>query len=379
LPQAKKNPLGVVSSQKEKIMIKIIDLQIREVHLPLTEPYTIAYETVAETTNLFLEITTSGGLKGFGCAAPDLEVTGETSSSVLSRFEKIVAPYLEGKSPFRIAHIMTELRLECPGSPALLAMVDMALHDLLARKAGLPLYQVLGGYRSSMPTSITIGILPVKESLEKAVQFYRQGFRILKVKGGLAAEMDIERIHRIREKLGKSIAIRFDANQGYSVEETIHFVRETRQCDIEILEQPTPREELEALGEVTRQTHLPVMADESLLTLPDAFHIARNNWADMINIKLMKTGGIAQALHINSVARAAGMEAMVGCMDESALSISAGLHFALSRPNVEFADLDGHLDLLDDPAAGCIRLKDGVLFPNERPGLGVEGLALFSR
>ncbi len=353
-------------------MTKIRNAEVWEVKMPLTTPYTIAYETIYETSNIFLKIETDRGLHGFGCAAPDSEVTGESPASVLTRFHKLVASYLKGKSPFQIARIMTDLRLECPKSPSLLAMVDMALHDLLAKKANLPLYQLLGGYRNSIPTSITIGILPVEETLDKAIQFARKGFVILKIKGGLNVDLDIERIAKIREKLGKSLRIRFDANQGYSIEETIQFVKESRLYNIEILEQPTPREDLEMLGEAAAQSHLPVMADESLLTLRDVFKIAKNDWADMINIKLMKVGGIAQAMHINSVAKAAGMEAMVGCMDESALGIAAGLHFALARPNVEFADLDGHLDLEEDPTAGCVILKNGVLFPSEKAGLGLS-------
>ncbi|MFT5765293.1 MAG: L-alanine-DL-glutamate epimerase-like enolase superfamily enzyme, partial [Saprospiraceae bacterium] len=251
-----------------------------------------------------------------------------------------------------------------------LAMVDMALFDLVSKKAAVPLYQFLGGFRDKMETSITIGICSVEETLAEAEAFIQQGFSILKIKGGLDVEADIERMLKISERFPKAV-LRFDGNQGYSVKEAIRFFEQTKEVKIEIFEQPIKIHQEEKLGLLTSSISLPVMADESLKSLADTFRLISNDRVDMINIKLMKVGGILEAMHINSVAKSNGIEAMVGCIDECALGISAGLHFALSRPNIHFADLDGHLDFVSDPAIGCFRLENGWLYPGDKSGLGM--------
>jgi len=350
--------------------MKITQLEVWRVDMLLEEPYQIAYQTVSCASNIFLKIETSQGIMGFGCAAPDPDVTGESPESVITAFEDIIHPLLIKANPIRIALLLSKLEKPLIGQPSALAMVDMALHDILGKISGLPVYQLFGAFRDRMKTSITIGILPVDATIARAKKYLAQGFKSIKIKGGLDIELDIERVVKVREAVGESIELRFDANQGYSVENSLRLVEETKRANLELIEQPTPKGQPDLIGRVTSGVPIPVMADESLMNLRDAFRLARRDLVDMVNVKLMKVGGIAEALQVNAVARSAGLEVMVGCMDESALAIAAGLHYALARPNVVYADLDGHLDLKDDPASGAVILKDGILFPTKLPGLG---------
>jgi L-alanine-DL-glutamate epimerase-like enolase superfamily enzyme len=351
--------------------MRITRVEAYAVDLPIEEPYEVAYGEFDRARNLFVELHTNGPHVGFGLAAPDEHVTGETPERVLAALTAVVPAALAGSDPLRVAFLLQRLAGPLTGLPSALSAVDMALHDLMGKVAGLPLYKLLGGFRERMRTSITIGILPEAETVRRAAAHVAAGFRALKLKGGRDVEDDVARVRRVRERVGPRIEIRFDANQGYSVEQALAFVAGTRAARIEVLEQPTPRDAVDQLGRVARRAAIPVMADESLLGLGSAFRIAKRELADMVNVKLTKVGGIAEAQAINAVSRAAGLELMIGCMDEAALGIAAGLHFALARPNVIYADLDGHLGLRGDPSAGAVILRNGTLFPVDAPGLGL--------
>ncbi len=352
--------------------MRITNIQWRALKMRLSEPYEIAYEKIDTAENIFLRLETSGGVTGYGCAAPDFEVTGETGETVMEACGQVILPALKGVDPLRTARILDRIASSLKASPSAMCMVDIALHDIIGKAAGIPLYKILGGFRDRMKTSVTIGILPVGDTVKRARRLVGDGFSCLKLKGGKDVELDIERVLGVRNAVGSKIEIRFDANQGYSVEESIRFFEGAKAAKIELIEQPTPRGKPDMLGRVTSNVSLPIMADESLMDLRDAFRLARRDLVDMVNIKLMKVGGIAEAVQVNAVARSAGLESMVGCMDESALSIAAGLHFAVARPNVAYADLDGHLDLIGDPAEGAVILKGGTLYPTGNPGLGFD-------
>ena len=352
--------------------MKITKIEAWPVSLRLTEPYRIAYQTVDATTNVFLLMETNRGIAGCGCAAPDLQVTGETAESVLQAVTSVIEPSMRGADPLRPTMLLERIKPALRDQPSVLASVDMALFDILGKASNMPLWRLLGGYRDRIKTSITIGILGEEATVEKAREWVSQGFKCLKLKGGIDVESDITRVLKVREAVGNGVELRFDANQGFSVGDSLRFVKQTKMAQLELIEQPTPKGKPDLLGRVTSAVSIPVMADESLMTLRDAFRIARRGLADMVNVKLMKVGGISEALQINAVARSAGLEVMVGCMDEAALAIAAGLHFALARPNVFYADLDGHLGILDDPSRGTVILRNGILFPKNKPGLGFE-------
>ena len=353
--------------------MKIKKVEAWQVSMDLDEPYSVAYESFDTAVNIFVRIETDSGINGFGCAAPDEFVTkGETPESVLKILKEVVPSAIVGVDSLLSNFLLENLKSSIKNYPSALAALDMAFYDILGKIAGEPLWKILGGIRENIKTSMTVGILPEKETIERALYRTGQGFSCLKLKGGNDVESDIARVIKVREAVGEGIEIRFDANQGYSVEETIRFAEKTESANLEFIEQPTPSDKPELMGQVTNKVSVPIMADESLITLEDAFSLARNEYVKFFNLKIMKTGGIRSACYINAVARSAGIKTMVGCMDESALSINAGLAFALSCPNVVYADLDGHIGLKGDPTDGAVIIRDGILYPSDQPGLGIS-------
>ncbi|NLX95333.1 MAG: dipeptide epimerase [Rhodopirellula sp.] len=352
--------------------MKITRVEAWAVTMRLTEPYTAAYDVLEATTNVFLRIATDRRIVGCGCAAPDQQATGETAESVLNTLRTMVEPALKGADPLRSAMLRERLWPALRDEPSAMAAVDMALYDILGKRCDLPLWKLLGGYRESMRTSVTIGIQSVEGTVRQARCFVAEGFQALKIKGGLDVETDVARVHQVREAVGREIGLRFDANQGYTAEQALWFIDQARGAGLETLEQPTFQAEPDLLGQVASRGSVPIMADESVTTLRGAFRLARDNLVDMLNVKLMKVGGIAEGLKICAVARAAKLDVMVGSMDESALGIAAGLHFALADASIAYADLDGHLGLVGDPGDGAVRLRAGTLFPTDQAGLGFD-------
>lgn len=352
--------------------MKIVRAEAWRVSLPLEEPYAIAYESADTAENVFLRLETDDGHVGFGCAAPSEAVTGETPAASYTVLRDEVAWRIGGMDAVRYRRVLESFRDVLFRFPAARAALDMALLDLAAKRAELPLWQFLGGYRARIPTSITIGILPERETVARAKDWVARGFRCLKLKGGGGWEDDAARVRRVREAVGSDIAIRFDANQGFDAEGAIRFALQTASANVELIEQPTKASDLAALAQVSARSRIPVMADESLTTVSDAVKLVTSRAARLFNVKLMKVGGITDALPVLGVAQEAGIGVMIGCMDEAALGIAAGLALALASPAVQYADLDGHIGLIGDSSQDAVRLEDGQLVPSDRPGLGAS-------
>jgi L-alanine-DL-glutamate epimerase-like enolase superfamily enzyme len=351
---------------------KIVRAEAIPVELQLKEPFVIANETTEVADNIFIRLETETGIVGWGCSTPDA-VTSETKATVLRHFE-VAKRLVVGCDPTRLNLMNFALENELAGNPSLKAGVNMALYDIIGKMAGMPLFRLLGGYREKIATSVTVGLNQTDLMVEKAKQIVSAGFKFIKVKCGIDVEQDIENILAIREAVGLAVKLRLDANEGYSVEDALRIVTtlEKNGADIEFLEQPTKANYLYSLKDVTRQCSVPIMADETALTLRDSVKLVKLEIADIINIKLMKIGGITNAIKANALAELADVPVMVGCMNESMAAMSAGVHFACAFRNVEYADLDSALDFINDVAKGGARYAEGYVIPSEKPGLGVE-------
>jgi len=354
-------------------VIRVVSAEAVPITFRLREGYRIAGASFASAFNVILKVSTSDGRTGFGCASPAEEVTGESPGTCLAALDGRLIPILRESDAADLAEVERRCRAAAPGCPSARAAVDIALHDLTARRAGAPLARLLGLRRDRLLTSVTLGIEDdPAATIARAERFVAEGFRVLKVKIGEDWASDARLIRALRAAFPPAVLIRADANQGYSEDQARRFLDALAPGDLELLEQPTPAADLPALARLAHGADVPIMADEALRTEDDARRIVDSSAADLVNIKLMKSGGIGAALRIAEVTGAAGLGAMIGCNDESRIGIAAGLHCALAGPGVERADLDGHLDLLDDVARGGVRIEDGYVLPiMEEAGLGV--------
>ena len=341
--------------------------------LPLTRPYTIAYKTIADTEIVFLEITLDNGITGIGAANPFSAVVGETPAITLANLQTDFVQQLIGRDVRYFNQLIDEALLQFPHLPGTIAAIDIALHDAFCQLIGIPLVDLYGRKKQALLTSVTIGIKETTAMLEEAKENFMAGFKVIKIKTGLDVEQDIERVTKLTEQFGNKMLIRVDANQGYSLTQLKQFIQQTKQLSIELIEQPLPvakEKELVTLDEAERRV---LAADESLIDAASALQLSHAPALyGIFNIKLMKCGGIRGAREIAVIAASAGIDLFWGCNDESIVSIAAALNVAYSCSNTKYLDLDGSFDLAGDLVTGGFILKDGYLYCNDLPGLGVK-------
>jgi len=348
--------------------MQIIKAEITPVELKLKHPIQIAnHPQIEHVMAIFVRMDMRQGQCAWGCTIAHPGLNGERPEDVLRTCQE-AATLLPDLHPTNLEYSLDRLSTIAGKSPAAMCAFDLAFHDLLGLIAGMPIYRILGGFRNCIQTSITIPLSSIEESVEIANRCARLGFKILKIKGGRNPEEDVQRVQAIHRALPHH-ALRLDADSGYSVEEALAVARALEDL-LEMLEQPTSKDDLVGLKRVTELCPVTVLADQSLSGPASALDIVSGRAASGLNIKLAACGGLRCARQIDAIARAARVATMVGCFIEPALLIAAGLGLALSSPNVRYADLDGNLDLLNDPSKAGFRLEDGWLIATEVPGLG---------
>ncbi len=346
-------------------------MEVYLLEIPLKEPFRISAGTSTKSTNIVIRLVNANGDEGWGEASPSHRVLNETIDTVKTTLKSLF-PKIKKLECTDIEKLY-EVIMEAPGSPSAKAALDFAFFDLYGKEVSKPVYKLLGGYRENIETDITIGIMEPEEQAKRALKFVSQGFHSLKIKLGINPEKDIERIRAIRDAIGYDTVIRVDANQGWDVDEAIYVINKLADYEVELVEQPIRWDDIKGLKRIKKESSLPIAADETVKTSADALRVIEADAVDIINIKLMKSRGIWGALKIASISEAAGIKNMIGCMGESRIGITAGVHAALGIRNIQIYDLDSDLLLKEDVVIeGGATIEKGIRKANSSPGFGIS-------
>ena len=353
--------------------MRITKINVEAKEAKLKEPITIALGTIEHSMSAIVEIETDEGISGYGEGSPGILITGETlkgTAECIQLFEK----QLIGVDPLdieKVHHVMNTVAAQAPSAKT---AIDIACYDLLGKKADLPMYKLLGGFSNTVETDMTIGINTPEIMAQKAKQAIQQGFDTLKIKVGTGFAQDVARIKAIREVVGNDIKLRLDANQGWKPKEAVNMIQRLSEYGIELVEQPVASHDIDGLAFVTKNVSVPIMSDESCFNSKDALRLIKEHAVDYVNIKLMKCGGIHEALRINSICEAAGVECMIGCMvEETNIGVTAAAHLAAGVKNITRADLDATFGLNEVAIPGGVGLEPTrvIELPNQA-GLGLS-------
>ena len=352
--------------------MKIKEIDIYAIRLPLIEPFIISYHTYDDMPSIIVKLTTEDGLVGYGEAVADEHVTGETWESTYALLKHTLAPLLIGKSPqeFEIIHEMMNKAVY--QAPAAKAAIDIACYDLVGKKFGVPVYQLLGGrYHEKFPITHVLSIGDPESMAEEAAKRMKEGYSSFKMKVGTEVMTDVKRIQAVRAKVGEDISIRVDVNQGWkNSANTITAMRQLEQTGLDWLEQPVVADDFNGMVEVKEKTNTPLMMDEGLRGFRDMRELIEKKAAHKVNIKLMKCGGIYPAMKLAHMAEMAGIECQIGSMVESSIGSAAGFHVAFSKKVFTSVELTGPLKFSKD--VGNLHYDVPFIKLNEHAGLGID-------
>lgn len=352
--------------------MKIKEIDIYAIRLPLIDPFIISYHTYDDMPSIIVKVTTEDGLIGYGEAVADEHVTGETWESTYALLENTLAPLLIGENPMEFECLHEKMDKAVYQAPAAKAAIDIACYDLVGKKLGVPVYQLLGGrYHEKFPITHVLSIGTPESMAEEAGKRVKEGYSSFKMKVGTEVQADVKRIQAVRAKVGNDIAIRVDVNQGWkNSANTIIAMRQLENIGLDWLEQPVVADDFNGMVEVKAKTSTPLMMDEGLRGFRDMRELIEKKAAHKVNIKLMKCGGIYPAMKLAHMAEMAGIECQIGSMVESSIGSAAGFHVAFSKKVFTSVELTGPLKFSKD--VGNLHYDVPFIKLNERAGLGID-------
>ena len=366
---------GSVPLKGDKRM-KITEVRLGMISVPLRVPFKTALRTVNSVEDVVVEIHTDTGAVGYGEAPPTGAVTGDTTGAIIGALQDHLIKTIVGRDVDDFEDLMKAVQKCIMHNTSAKAAVDMALWDLYGQLYQIPVYKMLGGSRKQIVTDITISVNDPEEMARDAINAIERGYETLKVKVGANPALDVARLAAVRQAIGPDYCIRIDANQAWTPKQAVRILNQMQEkgLDIEFVEQPVTALDFEGMKYVTERSYVPVLADESVFSPDDALKIMQMGAADLVNIKLMKCGGIYNALKIASAAEVYGVECMIGCMLEARISVNAAVHLACAKQIITKIDLDGPVLCSEDPVIGGAVFSEKLITVSNAPGLGVKGV-----
>lgn len=355
--------------------MKITDIRFGMLRVPLKTPFKTALRTVEAVEDIVVCVHTDTGHVGYGEAPATAVITGDTHGSILEAISRFIAPRLIGQEIANLNRITHLIQTALEKNTSAKAAVEIAVYDLFGQLYGAPLYKMLGGGDPVITTDITISVDYIDKMVADSISAVDRGFESLKIKVGKDIGVDIERVKAIYAAVEGRALLRLDANQGWTAKQAVYAIRmlEDAGVRLELVEQPVKAQDLDGMKYVTERVHTPIMADESVFGPTEVIDLIRMRAADIINIKLMKTGGISNAIRIADIAALYGVECMIGCMLETSISVAAAVHVAVAKANViTKIDLDGPSLCAFNPVDGGVIFNESEITVTDAPGLGIS-------